>query len=78
MRNIRFAARVDTRASTITRGTRDDLESLSYVLVYFARGSLPWQGLKATTDKEKQDLVKNMKISLPAEKLYDGLPDALV
>ncbi|RMD44045.1 hypothetical protein DV735_g1156, partial [Chaetothyriales sp. CBS 134920] len=55
---------------------RDDLESLGYVLVYFARGSLPWQGLKATTDKEKQELVKNMKISLPAEKLCDSLPDA--
>ncbi|KAI3397778.1 hypothetical protein diail_10432 [Diaporthe ilicicola] len=54
----------------------DDLESLGYVLVYFARGSLPWQSLKATTDKEKQELVKNMKISLPAEKLCDGLPDA--
>uniref|UniRef100_A0A8H7NP98 non-specific serine/threonine protein kinase n=1 Tax=Bionectria ochroleuca TaxID=29856 RepID=A0A8H7NP98_BIOOC len=57
---------------------RDDLESLGYVLVYFARGSLPWQGLKATTDKEKQELVKNTKISLPAEKLCDGLPDAFV
>lgn len=37
---------------------------------------MPWQGLKATTDKEKQELVKNMKINLPAEKLCDGLPDA--
>ncbi|KAI5917725.1 casein kinase 1, delta subunit [Camillea tinctor] len=56
----------------------DDLESLGYVLIEFARGSLPWQGLKAATVEEKQELVKNMKISLPAEKLCDGLPDAFV
>lgn len=37
---------------------------------------MPWQGLKAKTDEEKQELVKNMKRSLPAEKLCGGLPDA--
>ncbi|TAQ89990.1 hypothetical protein B7494_g1681 [Chlorociboria aeruginascens] len=53
----------------------DDLESLGYVLVYFARSSLPWQGLKAMTPKEKHELVKGKKMSLSGEDLCrDILP----
>lgn len=53
---------------------RDDLESLGYVLIYFCRGSLPWQGLKAATKRQKYDRIMEKKITTPNDILTQGLP----
>ncbi|ODN04369.1 Casein kinase I isoform epsilon [Orchesella cincta] len=53
---------------------RDDLESLGYVLMYFNRGSLPWQGLKAATKRQKYERISEKKMSTPVEELCKGYP----
>lgn len=53
------------------------MESIGYVLVYFARGSLPWQGLKANTKKQKYQKIMDKKMSVPISRLCDGIPDCL-
>lgn len=52
---------------------RDDMESLGYVLVYFLRGSLPWQGLRAKKS-EKNERVLEKKMEVPVETLCEDLP----
>ena len=57
----------------IEQSRRDDLESLGYNLLYFCRGSLPWQGLKG--NKESKYLaIKKTKIGTTLEVLCEGLP----
>jgi hypothetical protein len=45
------------------------MESLGYVLMYFIRGCLPWQGLKGATKMEKYEKISEKKMSTPVEML---------
>uniref|UniRef100_A0A8D2CZZ5 non-specific serine/threonine protein kinase n=1 Tax=Sciurus vulgaris TaxID=55149 RepID=A0A8D2CZZ5_SCIVU len=56
----------------IEQSRRDDLESLGYVLMYFNLGSLPWQGLKAGTKRQKYERISEKKMSTPIEVLCKG------
>ncbi|CAI2371866.1 unnamed protein product [Moneuplotes crassus] len=53
---------------------RDDLEGLGYVMLYFLKGKLPWQGLPAKTKKEKYEKIKEKKQNTPIEDLCAKLP----
>ncbi|KFX99808.1 hypothetical protein V490_01646 [Pseudogymnoascus sp. VKM F-3557] len=59
----------------VEQSRRDDMESLGYVMLYFCRGSLPWQGLKAATAKQQYDSVVFKKMATPTEVLCHGLPN---
>lgn len=54
---------------------RDDLESLGHVFMYFLRGSLPWQGLKAATNKQKYERIGEKKKTTPVKELCEGFPE---
>ena len=54
---------------------KDDLESLAYMLLYFLKGSLPWQGVTGTTKGEKYKKIYYMKKNIGAEKLFEDLPN---
>uniref|UniRef100_A0A0K8TP96 non-specific serine/threonine protein kinase n=1 Tax=Tabanus bromius TaxID=304241 RepID=A0A0K8TP96_TABBR len=58
----------------IEQSRRDDMESLGYVMMYFNRGALPWQGMKANNKKQKYEKISEKKMSTPIEVLCKGFP----
>ena len=43
---------------------RDDLESLGYVLIYFLKGRLPWQGMTAKRKEERYEKIMRCKVDV--------------
>jgi serine/threonine protein kinase len=60
--------------SGLPPGRRDDLESLGYVLIYLAKGSLPWRDIAAQHLRSSFGAVLQTKVSVPIDELCDGLP----
>ncbi|CDW83541.1 casein kinase [Stylonychia lemnae] len=58
----------------IEQSRRDDLESIGYVLVYLANGSLAWQNLNVQVMQEKYQKIMESKLALPIEQIAVGLP----
>ncbi|KAF2588428.1 hypothetical protein F2Q70_00042153 [Brassica cretica] len=62
----------------VEQSRRDDMEAVGYVLIYFLKGSLPWQGLKAGTRKQKYGRISEKKVSTPIEVLCRNQPSEFV
>lgn len=62
----------------IEQSRRDDIEAIGYVLIYFSRGQLPWQGFQAATKEEKYHKIMECKQSTPVETLCQGCPSIFI
>ncbi len=57
---------------------RDDLEAIGYVLMYFLRSSLPWQGLHVNKGEDRYKKILQKKKGTSAEELCKGFPKEFV
>merc|ERR1719341_50668 len=62
----------------LEQSRRDDLESIGYVLVYFIRGSLPWQGLQIKPHEDRYVKIMEKKETTALVDLCKGYPDEFV
>ena len=58
----------------IRQSRRDDLESMIYILIYFLKGKLPWQDVKAKQKEERHKLITEIKSKVTIESLCESLP----
>ena len=54
---------------------RDDLEAIGYVLVYFLKGKLPWQGIPLKKNEDRFKKIYDMKRKISSEELCKDLDE---
>ena len=57
---------------------RDDIESLGYTLLYFLKGILPWNNIKAKTLNERMEKVKEIKMNTSLDIICNGCPEEFI
>jgi casein kinase 1 len=62
----------------IEQSRRDDMEAVGHVLVYLAKGSLPWQGIQAGCKEKHFQQIGERKASTCVQDLCESLPKAFV
>ena len=58
----------------LSQSRRDDLEAVGYVLMYFLRGKLPWQGIPVKNREDRYRKIMEKKIATSPEELCNGFP----
>ena len=58
----------------LTQSRRDDLEAVGYVLMYFLKGKLPWQGLRLKNKEDRYHKIMEIKRDTSPSQLCHGFP----
>ena len=61
----------------IEYSSRDDLEAIGYMLIYFYSGKLPWQGLSISNANQKNKKIGLLKQQFENSDFFHELPDGL-
>lgn len=61
----------------LEQSRRDDLESIGYVLMFFLRGNLPWQGVKVKDGEKHYEKIGNVKMNTSVDELCENYPEEL-
>jgi casein kinase 1 len=73
---INFASINKLKGNEVSR--RDDIEGLGYTLLYFLKGSLPWNNIKAKTSEERVEKVKEIKMNTSLAIICNGCPEEFI
>ena len=72
---VRFASANALRGGEQSR--RDDIESIGYMLIYFLKQRLPWQGITGNKKMERYLKIYKMKKNTTPEELCNGFPEMI-